>query len=173
MAKSELIGTELTIYVSVRDALIDARISDETANRYSLFAVQIYREVSGHPVLQAELNVLYSSGKESYPALKQWYRSTTMAASEGVELGYLKAAGRGALRGAGGEIASFFDIAVSIARANKIDMNECALDITKVILDVLAAAALAGTVAAAWAAAFLALAAAKDARSAVSACFGT
>ena len=39
---------------------------------------------------------------------------------------------------------------MSIARANKIDMNECALDITKVILDVLAATSLAGTVAAAW-----------------------
>ena len=110
MAKSELIGTELTIYVSVRDALIDARISDETANRYSLFAVQIYSAVPSHPVLQAELNVLYSSGKEAYPGLKQWYRSTTMAASEGVELGYLKAAGRGALRGAGGNRSPAFSI---------------------------------------------------------------
>ncbi len=170
MKKSALVGPEVKIYLSVHDALIGVRLDEDTANRYSWFAVQIYTEVAGNTALQGALSVAASSAKEAYPGLKQWYRSTTMAASDTVQLGYLKAAGRGAARGAGGEIAGFFDIVTGIAKANHIVMNDCALAITKVMLDVLAGIELAGTVVAAWAAAFYVLSLVQDSREMVNAC---
>jgi hypothetical protein len=72
---------------------------------------------------------------------------------------------------AGGAISAFVEYFAGIAKTLGIELNECAIAVTKVILDILTTIALADTVVGIWAAALQALAVGADTKGMINACF--
>jgi hypothetical protein len=169
-----LAGTELKIYVRVRDALLAGDLSFEMSDKYAYYAVEIYRYVNAHPELKEALNGLKATkdmkdgAVKAQAAFAQADRARNVmnmeaSASRFTSLGSA---------GVGGALSAFVDYFASVAKSLGVEMNECCLAITKVILGALTIAALADTGVGAWAAAVQLLSTANDARSMAKVCLG-
>ncbi len=173
--QSQLRGTELKIYATVRKELLRAGLTDPRVKTYSLFAVEIYRYTKAHPELKQAFDGIRSTkdfgdkAKEAQAAFAQADRAANVMSSE-------VAAARFASKGtasAGGALTAFVDYFASLAKILGIEMNECALSITKVILDALTIVAMLDTGLGALFMASQLLSTASDARSMANACYGS
>jgi hypothetical protein len=169
MAKSSLTTKETQVFNGVYLALTKGGLSDQTATKYATFAVEIYDQVTKNPQLQMALST-YRGAKEAKGA-ELAFGYAARASNLGLDASAARFAAKGA-EGVGGVMSEFVDYCASFAKSLGIEMNECALAITKVILDVLTTVAMADTVVGVWAAAMQVLSTVSDARSVAQACFG-
>lgn len=168
---SEKVDIALEIYDAVSNALTVAGMNKEIAGKYSTFAVQLYQYIKDRPQLQEALQ----GARQVYDLNKgaKGYAAAARLGSNAEAMGALTAAEKFAARGtvsAGGAISTFVDYFAGVAQNLGIEMNGCAIAVTKVILDVLATIALADTVVGVWAAAVQALAVGADTKEMISAC---
>ena len=168
---SDKVDVALEIYDAVSNALTLSGLSDETAKKYAYFAQELYEYVKDRPQLQTALQGAKSiyglnKGAKGYAAAARLAgNATTMKALSSAE----KFAAKGNVS-AGGAICAFVDYFAAVAKSLNIEMNECALGVTKVMLDVLATIALTETVVGVWAAAFEVLAVGADMKDMIRAC---
>ncbi len=169
---AEKVETALKIYEGVTNALKVAGLNEQTARNYGNFAQQLYQYIKDRPQLQEALQGakqvydLNKGAKGWAAAAKLESNARTMNAVGMAE----KFATRGAIS-AGGAISTFVEYFAGIAKPLGIELNECAIAVTKVILDVLTTIALADTVVGIWAAALQALAVGADTKEMINACF--
>jgi hypothetical protein len=159
---------EVKIYAGVYTGLTKAGIGDAMANQYANFAVDVYLYIKNDPKLQAALAVreMRNSANEASAALAFAGRATGM----GMEASATRFAAKGSV-GAGGALGAFVDYCAALAKMTGIEMNECAVAVTKVMLDVLTVVAMTETVVGVWAAAMQAISTAHDAKDMYDACF--
>jgi hypothetical protein len=167
----EKVDVALEIYDAVNNALIIAHIDKETAAKYSYFASELYQYIKNRPALQTALKGAKSTysmatGAEGYAAAARLAGNARMMNSINMAE---KFAAKGSVS-AGGAISAFVDYFVSVAESLKIEINDCAIAVTKVILDILTTIALADTVVGLWAAALQALALGADTTETTKAC---
>ena len=165
------IDTALKIYDAVNNALVATGIPVKTAAKYSYFASELYNYIEGNPQLQTVLKGAKAT-YEGASGAKQVQLLTRLESSAGT-MGFAKFAERfGTARNvaAGGVVTAFVDYFATIATQLGIEMNECALAITKVMLDVLTTYALVQSVVGVWAGALQLLSTAADGREAYKAC---
>jgi hypothetical protein len=168
---SEKVDIALQIYDAVSNALTVAGMNKETAGKYSLFAVQLYQYIKDRPQLQEALQ----GARQVYDLNKgaKGYAAAARLGSGAEAMGALGMAEKFAARGtvsAGGAISTFVEYFAGVAQNLGIEMNGCAIAVTKVILDVLTTIALVDTVVGIWAAAVQALAAGADTKEMINAC---
>jgi hypothetical protein len=168
---SAKIDVALEIYDGVSNALTMSGITDETAKKYAYFAEELYAYVKGSPTLQTALK----GSKSIYEMAKgaKGYVVAARLAGNATAMNTLGSAEKLAAKGnvsAGGAVCAFVDYFAAIAKSLNIELNECALSITKVMLDVLATIALAESVVGIWAAALNALAIGADTQDMIQAC---
>lgn len=166
MAKPSAV--EVKIYAGVHTGLIKVRISEITANKYASFAVAVYIYIKDDPKLQAALAIreMRNSANEASAAFVFAGRATGM----GLEASAARFASKGTV-GVGGVLGAFVDYCAGLAKLSGIELNECALAVTKVMLDVLTVVAMTETVVGVWAAAMQAISTAHDAKGMYDACF--
>jgi hypothetical protein len=168
---SEKVEIAVQIYDAVSNALIVAGMNKQTAGKYSTFAVQLYEYIKDRPQLQEALQ----GAKQVYDlnnGAKGWAAAARLE-SNAKAMNAMGVAEKFATRGtvsAGGAISTFVDYFAGIAQSLGIEMNGCAIAVTKVILDVLTTIALADTVVGIWAAALQALAVGADTKEMINAC---
>jgi hypothetical protein len=165
------IDVALEIYDGVSNALTMSGIGDETAKKYAYFAEELYKYVRDRPALQTALEGAKSTYEMGQGAKE--YAVAARLASNATAMNALGSAKKLAAKGnvsAGGAICAFVDYFAAIAKSLNIELNECALSITKVMLDVLATIALAESVVGIWAAALNALAIGADTKDMIQAC---
>jgi len=171
---SEKVDIALEIYDAVSNALTVSGLSQETAKKYAYFAVELYRYIKERPALQTALaggKAVYGMGKGA-----KGYAAAAHLANNATGMKAVSSAERFAARGkvsAGGAISAFVDYFAAVAKSLKIEVNDCAIAITKVILDVLTTIALVDTVVGIWAAALQALATGADSKEMLKACFAS
>ena len=168
---SEKVEVALQIYDAVKNALIVGGMNEVTAAKYSTFAVQLYQYIKDRPQLQEALQ----GAKQVYDLNKgaKGYAAAARLGSNAEAMGALVVAKKFAARGAvsaGGAISTFVEYFAGVAQSLGIEMNGCAIAVTKVILDVLTTIALADTVVGVWAAALQTLAVCADTKEMVNAC---
>jgi|SRR5580658_8500462 hypothetical protein len=168
---SERVEISLQIYDAVSNALTVAGMNKETAGKYSTFAVQLYQYIKDRPQLQEALQ----GAKQVYDLNKgaEGWATAARLESNARAMNALGVAEKFATRGtvsAGGAISTFVDYFAGVAQGLGIEMNGCAIAVTKVILDVLTTIALADTVVGVWAAALQALAVGADTKEMINAC---
>jgi hypothetical protein len=168
---SERVEISLQIYDAVSNALTVAGMNKETAGKYSTFAVQLYQYIKDRPQLQEALQ----GAKQVYDLNKgaEGWAAAARLESNARAMNALGVAEKFATRGtvsAGGAISTFVDYFAGVAQGLGIEMNGCAIAVTKVILDVLTTIALADTVVGVWAAALQALAVGADTKEMINAC---
>jgi hypothetical protein len=168
---SEKVEIALQIYDALNNALTVAGMNKETADKYSTFAVQLYQYIKDRPQLQEALQ----GAKQVYDlnkGAKGWAAAARLE-SNAKAMNSLGAAEKFATQGsisAGGAISTFVDYFAGVAQSLGIEMNGCAIAVTKVILDVLTTIALADTVVGVWAAALQALTVGADTKEMINAC---
>jgi hypothetical protein len=168
---TEKIEIALQIYDAVSNALTAAGMNKETAGKYSSFAVQLYQYIKDRPQLQEALQ-----GARQVYDLNKYATGWATAArleSNAKTMNALSVAEKFAAKGpvsAGGAISVFVDYFAGVAKGLGVQMNGCAIAVTKVILDVLATIALVDTVVGVWAAAMQALAVGADTKEMINAC---
>jgi hypothetical protein len=165
------IDTSLKIYDGISN-LLKVSIPPELAKKYASFATEMYVYIHNRPVLQGALEGIKSGyevgkGGADYVLVK---RLATNAASGGFGSA-AKLASKSRVA-ASGPIAAFVDVFSALAKVFNIKINECAIAVTKVMLDILATIALAETVVGIWAAALQCLATGADTKDMVEACLG-
>jgi hypothetical protein len=168
---SEKLDIALEIYDAVSNTLTVAGLNEETAQKYSYFAVELYKYIKDRPQLQTALQGARSSYDMAVGA-KGWAaaaRLTTNANAMNAFSSAEKFTARGNVS-AGGAISAFVDYFAGVAKNLGIEMNDCAIAVTKVTLDVLSTIALADTVVGLWAAVVQALAVAADSKEMVRVC---
>jgi hypothetical protein len=171
MPVSDQVDVALEIYDAVSNALTVAGLNQETAKKYAYFAQEVYKYVRDRPQLQTALQgakAVYGLGKGA-----KGYGAAARLAGNATAMNALSSAEKFAARGnvsAGGAISAFVDYFVVIAESQHIEMNECAVAVTKVMLDVLTTIALADTVVGIWAAALQALAVGADTKDMIRVC---
>jgi hypothetical protein len=166
------VDVALEIYDAVSNALKMSGLSDETAKKYSYFAVELYNYIKDRPQLQTALQGIKSAYETAKGA--QGYVDAAHLAANATTMNALGSAERFVARGnvsAGGAISAFVDYFAGLAKSMHIEMNECALAVTKVMLDVLTAVALLESVVGVWAAALQVLATGADSKDMIKACF--
>jgi hypothetical protein len=168
---SEQVDVALEIYDGVSNGLTVAGLNKEMAKKYADFAVQIYQYIKDRPQLQEALQ----GAKQVYDlnkGAKGWAAAARLE-SNAKAMNAVTMAEKFAAKGAvsaGGAISTFVDYFAGIAKSLGIEMNECAIDVTKVILDILTTVALADTVVGVWAAALQALATGADTKEMINTC---
>ena len=171
-SSSEKIETALKVYEGVSNALTVAGMNEATANKYAYFAQQLYQYIKDRPSLQEALQGakqvydLNKGAKGWAAAARLESNARTMSAAGMAE----KFATRGTIS-AGGAISTFVEYFAGICGSLGIALNECAIAVTKVILDILTTIALADTVVGVWAVALQALAVGADTKGMINACF--
>jgi hypothetical protein len=161
----------LEIYDAVNNTLTISGISAETASKYSYFASELYTYIKNSPTLQTAFE-----GSKAIYEMNAGAKASVVAArlaSNATAMNSLGAAGKLATLSkvsAGGAISAFVDYFAGVAKALKIEMNECAIAITKVMLDVLTTIALMESVLGIWAALLQALATGADTKEMIQAC---
>jgi hypothetical protein len=166
MAKSSSI--EVKIYAGVYTGLIKTGIGSATANKYASFAVAVYKYVKDDPKLQAALAVreMRNSANEASAA----FTFAGRASGLGLDASAARFASKGAT-GVGGALGAFVDYCAGLAKLCGVVLNECALAVTKVMLDVLTVVAMTETVVGVWIAAMQTICTVKDAKGMYDACF--
>jgi len=168
----EQVDQALEIYDAVSNTLTATGVRRETARKYAYFAVELYDYVSQRPELQTALQGAKSIYKMDRGA-KGWAAAARLE-SNATAMNAATAAERFAARGnvfAGGAISAFVDYFSVVAKGLGIQMNDCAMAITKVMLDVLTIIALADTMVGVWAAAVQLLSLNADLAEMQKACF--
>ena len=169
---SEKVETALKVYEGVSNALTVAGMNEETAKKYAYFAEELYRYIKDRPALQEALQ----GAKQVYDlnkGAKGWAAAARLE-SNARAMNAVGMAEKFATRGtisAGGAISAFVEYFAGIAKTLGVELNECAIAVTKVILDILTTIALADTVVGIWAAALQALAVGADTKGMINACF--
>jgi len=169
---SDTVDVALQIYDGVSNALKISGLSEETAKKYAYFAMEMYKYIKDRPQLQTALQgakSIYGLGKGA-----KGYAAAARLAGNATAMNALSSAEKFAAKGnasAGGAICAFVDYFAIVAKSLNIEMDECALSITKVMLDVLATIVLAETVVGVWVAALQALAVGGDSKEMILACF--
>lgn len=167
----KFVGSALEIYDGVSNALKISGLDEKTVESYSEFAVRFYRYIKDRPELQEALKgakQVYDLSDKS----KAWAVAARLE-SNARAMGAVNVAEKMASRGtisAGGAISTFVEYFAGVAKSLGIEMNECALAITKVILDVLTELALIESVVGIWASALQALAIGADTTDVINAC---
>jgi hypothetical protein len=154
MGISAKIDIGLKIFDAVKNLLTVANVPKETAETYAYFAVEMYKYIESRPQLQFAI----TGAKATFDMAKgaQGYIDAMGYAERARELDLVSSAERFAGRGtvsAGAAISAFVDYFAGMAKSLGIEVNECAIAVTKVMLDVLTTLALAETVVGVWAAA--------------------
>jgi hypothetical protein len=162
----------LEVYDAVSNALIISGLTRDTAKKYAYFAEELYQYIKDSP----ELKTVLEGAKSTYDMAKgaKGYAAAARLSSNATTMNALSSAESFAARGtfsAGGAISAFVNYFAAIAKSLHIEMNECTIAVTKVMLDVLTTIALADTVIGLWAAALQVLATGADATEMVQACF--
>jgi hypothetical protein len=168
------VDVALEIYDAVNNALTIAGFSKETAAKYSYFSMELYRYIKERPALQTALQGTKSTYSMAGGA--KGYAAAARLAQNATDMNALGVAGKFAARGsffAGGAISAFVDYFVNLAKSLNIEVNECAIAITKVILDILTTIAFVESVVGVWAGALQALALGADSTDMYKACFAT
>jgi hypothetical protein len=168
---NKTVDIALEIFDGVNNALTLAGLDRKTAKNYSDFAVRLYEYIKDRPQLQEALQ----GAKQVYDLNKNAKGWAAAARLEGnaKAMNSMATAEKFALRGtvsAGGVISTFVDYFAGVARSLGIDMNECAIDVTKVILDILTSVALIDSAVGIWAGALQALAAGADTKEMINVC---
>lgn len=162
----------LDIYDAVSNTLTLSGLRRETAQKYAYFAVELYDYVKERPQLQTALQgtkSIYRMGRGA----KGWAAAAHLEGNA-TAMNAFTAAEKFAAKGnvfAGGAISAFVDYFAVVAKNLGIEMNECAISITKVMLDVLTTIALADTLVGVWAAALQLLSLGSDLQEMQKACF--
>lgn len=165
------IDIALQIYDAVNNALIVAGIPGKTAAKYSYFASELYNYIEDSPQLQTVLKGAKST-YDGVSGVKKVQLLTTLE-SKARTMSLVNSANHIAATrafSAGGAISAFVDYFATFATHLGIEMNECALAITKVMLDVLTTYALVQSVVGVWAGALQLLSTAADGREAYQVC---
>jgi len=154
MGISANVDVALKIYDAVKNSLTIAQVPKETAEKYAQFAVEMYEYIESRPQLQFALE----GAKSTYEMGKgaQGYVNAMGYAGRATEMNLVASAERFAGSGnvsAGGAISAFVDYFAGMAKSLGIEVNECSIAVTKVMLDVLTVVAMADTVVGIWAAA--------------------
>lgn len=171
-AMAGTVDKALEVYDAVSSALIAAGLKKETVRKYSYFAAELYDYIDARPELQTILKGAKATyqgvaGTKGYLAASKYASNArTMSATTYAE----KFAARGTVS-AGGAISAFVDYFSTVAKGLGIEMNECSIAITKVILDVLSVIALVDALMV-WGVALQLLALDADKSEMVTACFG-
>lgn len=171
MVRSALVSPEARIYNGIYTALTDAGMATGKASKYAIFAVEVYQYVMQDDQLQGALMMskatydMHDGAKTAVAA----YQYAAGADALQLEASAARFTGR-AEAGVGGAISAFVDYFAGYAKANHIELNECSLAITKVILDVLSSIALSGTGVGIWLAALQVFTVANDTRSMIQSC---
>ena len=168
MAKSALMGMDAKIFDGVYTALLKAGTKDDTAKKYAIFAVEVYKYVSENPEIERAIT-LFKIRKGGMETAELFALSERFAAA-GMERAAVKYASKG-VGGVGGVLSDLLDFFAEYCKANGIEINLCSLAITKVMLDVLSTVALSGTGIGVWAAVFQLFSTVKDVKGMVDACF--
>jgi len=161
--------TEVKIYDVAFIALRKAGIPDAQAQKYAIFAIEVYKVVSDDPRLQQALAIYHfrKGLKDAATAFTYADKATALQ----LDASAARFAAKGA-EGMGDAIGAFVDYFSAFAKMMGVEMNECALCITKVALDALTVVAMTETVVGAVGAALQALSTVKDTRDMLNACFG-
>ncbi len=173
MSIAKDVDVSLKIYDAVKNALTlgPEKQTEEFADKYAHFAVKVYQYIKDSP----ELNTALSGAKTTYDALSggAGYSSAMVQASRAAGMDMAQSASRFTSYGsfaAGGVIGAFIDSMAGVAKALHIEMNACALAVTKVVIDVLAGIALVGSEVGVIPGALLLLSTAADGKDAYMAC---
>ncbi|MFP5228938.1 MAG: hypothetical protein ACLGXA_15070 [Acidobacteriota bacterium] len=171
MSVAGKVDIALEIYDAVNNTLTLSGLSKDTAKKYGYFASELYTYIRERPQLQMVLQCsrsVYDMGRGA-----SGYAAAARLSSSAAAMGAADFAERFAAKGnasAGGAIAAFVDYFAGIAKSLGIEMNECALAVTRVMLDVLSTIALADTGVGIWAAAMQALSVGADTKEMIRAC---
>jgi hypothetical protein len=169
---SEKIDVALEVYDAVSNALAVAGLNQETAKKYAYFAVELYNYIKDRPQLQEAL----AGAKQVYDLNKNakgWAVAARLE-NKAKMMNAMSAAEKFASKGAasaGRTISTFVDYFAGVAKSLGIEMNDCAIAVTKVILDILTTIALTDTIVGVWAAALQALAVGADTKEMINVCF--
>lgn len=171
MGKSSVVSTEVKLYNGVYNALIVGGMNPAGARTYAHFAMDVYAYIEDDPQLQgalAGLKSVYKGRKEANEAVVA-FRYVLGARDLNLSAGAARFAAKGTVAMAG-VIPEFVNYCAALAKINGIEMNECAISVTTVMLDVLTVVAMADTVVGVWAAAMQALSTVNDSREMVNMC---
>lgn len=165
------INTALKLYDAITNALIVAGVDKEIARKYADFAAQMYDHIESRPQLQSALE----GAKSSYETISETggYIMRARLSNNAAAMGFESIAEGFAASSrvsAGGAVSGFIDYFTGIAKGSGIEMNECAIAITKIIEDVLITLALMETVVGTWVAVLHALTVGSDTKKFVQAC---
>jgi hypothetical protein len=168
LAKSETVNT---IYDAVYYRLVKTvGLPPITAAKYANFATELYTYIKEHPALQMSVDVYdFKQGANAYKAALIQVKRFKTTGNEVAELRYA----RTSAEGAGGAISALLDYFGGWCRANGVAIDECSLEITKVIIDVLTAFAMIDAVVTAWAGFIQLIASTDDSLDAYKACFSS
>ncbi len=173
MSISGKVDVALDIYDAVSNTLKLSGLSENVAKKYGHFATELYIYIEKRPQLQMALQCSRSVYDMGHGA--STYVAAGRLASNARVMGAATSAEQFAARGnfaAGGAIAAFVDYFAALAKSLGIEMNECAIAVTKVMLDVLSTIALADTLVGIWAAAMQVLSLEADTKDMIRACSG-
>lgn len=171
MGISSKVDVALKLYDAVSNTLLISGLSEDTAKKYANFAWQLYNYIEDSPQLQTALQGAKSTFEGARGA--KGYIVASRLKAGAATMNALGSAEKYAAQGnvsAGKAISAFVDYFVAIARSLHIEMNECAIAVTKVMLDVLAVIAMADAVLTLWAAALQVLSLKADSINMIKAC---
>jgi hypothetical protein len=171
MGVSAKVDIALKIYDAVKNLLIVADVPKDTADKYAHLAVEMYEYIEARPQLQFALEGAKSTYEMGKGAQEYVTAAALVVRAENVRSIALaeKFAAKGTVS-AGGAISAFVDYSAGMATNLGIEMNMCAIAVTKVMLNVLTIVAMADTVVLFWAAALQALSLGSDVNEMKKAC---
>ena len=127
------------IAIYIRSALVSAGVDSRKADAWSLFCQDLFCYIQNDPVLHTALTVFLKgkSGKDVYDGSKMIAQSTKLIGNA-ASMGLVSATPRLATLRAGGAanvLSGFVDLFEGYAKGHGIELNECSLNVSKVILD--------------------------------------